>query len=180
MRQILLPSLALTLVPFFAVSAQESICNPCVDPPIVDSPANRIRRNDWIDTYRSTSATVIVTAEDMRNLGVTSVAHMVNQLPSSANRSPYGRPVSLGSADAYPAEFAAVFAAAASHLQLLEYEPVEFNARLIVCNEGRCVLHVYPAELGDAGAVTVRECPDGYCATIVYLLQENRIVEIRD
>jgi outer membrane receptor protein involved in Fe transport len=39
----------------------------------------RIRRND----YTATNATVTVTAEDMRNLGVTSVAEMVSQLPSN-------------------------------------------------------------------------------------------------
>jgi outer membrane receptor protein involved in Fe transport len=39
----------------------------------------RIRRND----FTSTNATITVTAEDMRNLGVTSVAEMVNQLPSN-------------------------------------------------------------------------------------------------
>ena len=39
----------------------------------------RIRRDD----FTSTNATVTVTAEDMRNLGVTSVAEMVSQLPSN-------------------------------------------------------------------------------------------------
>jgi outer membrane receptor protein involved in Fe transport len=39
----------------------------------------RIRRDD----FTSTNATVTVTAEDMRNLGVVSVAEMINQLPSN-------------------------------------------------------------------------------------------------
>jgi outer membrane receptor protein involved in Fe transport len=39
----------------------------------------RIRRDD----FTATNATVVVTAEDMRNLGVTSVAEMVNQLPAN-------------------------------------------------------------------------------------------------
>ena len=39
----------------------------------------RIRRDD----YTATNATIVVTAEDMRNLGVVSVAEMVNQLPSN-------------------------------------------------------------------------------------------------
>ena len=39
----------------------------------------RIRRDD----FTSTNATVTVTAEDMRNLGITSVAEMVSQLPSN-------------------------------------------------------------------------------------------------
>jgi hypothetical protein len=73
-----------------------------------------------------------------------------------------------------------VFAAAASHLQSLEYVPADFNARLMTCPEGRCVLLVYPAGLGDASAAAVRECPDGYCATIVYSVPEERIVEILD
>ena len=172
MRRIFLPSLALTLVPFVAALAQESLCNPCVDPPL-------IRRNEFIEINRS-NRTIIVTAEDMRNLGVTSVAEMVSQLPSNTTGSPYASSVSLGNSDAFPAQFAAAFAAAASHLQLLEYEPGEFNARLVTCPEGRCTLIVYPAELGDASATTVRECPDGYCATIVYSMPEERIVEIRD
>jgi len=174
MRRMFLSSLALMLVPFLAASAQESLCNPCVDPP-----ANRIWRNEWIDINRPVPRTTI-TAEEMRNLGVLSVADMVNQLRSNATVSPYGRPISLGSAEAFPAQFAAVFAAAASHLQLLQYEPGEFNARLVTCPEGRCVLLVYPAELGNASAGTVRECPPGYCATLVYSLPENRIVEVRD
>jgi len=48
----------------------------------------RIRRDD----FTSTNATVVVTAEDMRNLGVTSVAEMVNQLPSNvASQTPETR-----------------------------------------------------------------------------------------
>ena len=39
----------------------------------------RIRRDD----FTATNATVVVTAEDMRNLGVISVADMVNQLPAN-------------------------------------------------------------------------------------------------
>jgi len=39
----------------------------------------RIRRDD----FNAVNATVVVTAEDMRNLGVTSVAEMVNQLPAN-------------------------------------------------------------------------------------------------
>ena len=108
-----------------------------------------------------------------------SVADMVNQL-RGVNSSPYGRPISLGSADAFPAEFAAAFAAVASHLRLLDYEPGDFNARLVMCPEGRCILVVFPAELGDAGATTVWECPDGYCARIIYSIPEDRILEIRD
>jgi hypothetical protein len=160
------------MVPFLEASAQDSLCNPCVDPP-------RIRRDLSIEAS-GPNGTIIVTSEQMRNLGITSVAEMVSQLPGNATASPYGRPVSLGSADAFPAQFAAVFAAAASHLQLLEYAPAEFNARLVTCPEGRCTLVVYPAEQGDGGATTIRECPDGYCATIIYSLSEDRIVEIRD
>jgi hypothetical protein len=58
--------------------SQESLCNPCVDPPV-----NGIRRPDFMQT----NSTVIITAEDMRNLGVTSVAEMVQQLPSAAAES---------------------------------------------------------------------------------------------
>jgi hypothetical protein len=170
MRRNLLARLALTFVPFVAASAQESLCNPCVDPPL-------IRRNDF---NNGPNGTIIIRAEDMRNLGVTSVAEMVSQLPSNETSSPYNSPVPLGSADAYPAPFAAAFAAAASHLQLLGYEAAEFNARLFTCPEGRCTLLVYRRPLGDASVTTVRECPDGYCATIVYSLPENRIVEVRD
>ena len=42
----------------------------------------RIRRDD----FTSTNATVTVTAEDMRNMGVTSVAEMANQLPENFAR----------------------------------------------------------------------------------------------
>lgn len=55
-------------------AAQESLCNPCVDPG-----PDRIRRSDFV----SPSNTIIVTADDMRNLGVVSVADMVRQLPSN-------------------------------------------------------------------------------------------------
>ncbi len=171
MHRILLTSLVLTLVPFVAALAQESLCNPCVDPPLIG--------RDGFNEFNRTNRTITVTPADMRRLGVTSVADMVNQLPGNTT-SPYATPFSLGSADAFPAEFAAAFAAAAGHLQLLEYEPGEFNARLVTCPEGRCVLLVYPAELGNASAGTVRECSPGYCATIVYSLPEGRIVEIRD
>ena len=51
--------------------AQESLCNPCVDPPPLRP----------LDNFSSQTATTIVTAEDMRKLGVISVADMVNQLP---------------------------------------------------------------------------------------------------
>ena len=48
----------------------------------------RIRRDD----FTSTNATIVITAEDMRNLGVTSVAEMVNQLPSNvASQTPETR-----------------------------------------------------------------------------------------
>jgi hypothetical protein len=174
MRRTVLSSLALTVEPFLAASAQESLSNPCVDPPV-----NRIRRDDVID-INGTRSTIKVTAEDMRSLGFTSVAEMINQLPGQSAPTPYDTPVSLGDAAAFPDRFAAAFAAAANHLQSLDYDPAGFNARLVVCPGGTCTLVVFPAELGDASASTVRECPVGYCATMVYSLSEERIVEIRD
>lgn len=174
MRRTVVSSLVLIVVPFLAASAQESLCNPCVDPPV-----NRIRRDQFIDS-NGIGSTITVTAEDMRNLGITSVADMINQLPGVSAPTPYDTPVSLDDAAAFPARFAAAFAAAASHLQLLDYDPAEFNARLVMCPEGTCTLVVFPAELGDASASTVRECPVGYCATMIYSLSEVRIVEIRD
>src|SRR5262245_42027132 len=118
-----LASLALAIVPFLAVSAQESLCNPCVDPPV-----NGIRRDDFTDPTR-TNETVIISAEDMRNLGINSVSDMIMQLPTRVAESPYDRPISLGDASAFPVQFASVFAAAAGHLQSLEYLPGEFNAQ---------------------------------------------------
>ena len=174
MRRIVLSSLALTVVPFLAASAQESLCNPCVDAPV-----NRIRRGDFID-INGTNRTITVTAEDMRNLGITSVADMINQLPSAVARLGFDTPIPLSESGAFPVRFASAFAAAANHLRLLDYDPAEFNARLVMCPEGSCTLLVHPAELGDASAVTVRECPAGYCATMIYSLSEERIVEIRD
>lgn len=72
MRTIVLASL--TVLAWSGGLAQESLCNPCVDPPV-----NRIRRSD----FAPPGSTVTVTAEDMRNLGVTSVAEMIAQLPSN-------------------------------------------------------------------------------------------------
>jgi hypothetical protein len=54
--------------------AQESLCNPCVDPPV-----RKIQPD-----FTSPNQTVTVTAEDMRNLGVITVADMVNQLTAAA------------------------------------------------------------------------------------------------
>jgi len=58
--------------------AQQSLCNPCVDPPSTRRP-----RPDFI----TTDSTVTVTAEDMRNLGVITVADLVAQLPAAAAES---------------------------------------------------------------------------------------------
>jgi len=52
-----------------AALAQESLCNPCVDPPV-------IRRDNFV----SPGATNVIRAEDMRNLGVVSVADLIDQL----------------------------------------------------------------------------------------------------
>jgi hypothetical protein len=50
---------------------QESLCNPCVDAPI-----NRINRGGF---QPLTPGTTVITAEQMRSLGVVSVADMVRQ-----------------------------------------------------------------------------------------------------
>lgn len=50
---------------------RERLCEQCP----FDAPANGIRRDD----FSSPNATVTVTADDMRNLGVVSVADMINQ-----------------------------------------------------------------------------------------------------
>ena len=128
MCRTVLPTLALAIVPFLAASAQESLCNPCVDVPV-----NLIRRDDFTDPTR-TNETVIIRAEDMRNLGIISVSDMIMQLRNgvAAAESPYHRPISLGDANAFPVQFAAVFSAAADHLQSLEHMPGEFNARISV------------------------------------------------
>jgi hypothetical protein len=59
-----------------AAVAQDSLCNPCYDPPvnfherrIIGEPASGIRN------------TTVITAEEMRNLGIRSVADRVNRLP---------------------------------------------------------------------------------------------------
>jgi hypothetical protein len=165
------------MVPFLAASAQQSLCNPCVDPP-----ASQLRRNGWIDFSGPvrTNATVIVTAEDMRNLGVVSVAEMANQLPSNVPASLYDRSITLGDAAGFPEQLVSALGAAAGHLQSLELEPAEFNARLVTCVAGSCTLFIYPAELGDASAMIVGECPVGYCATMLYSLVQDRIVVIRE
>jgi hypothetical protein len=54
---------------------QESLCNPCVDAPI-----NRINRGGFQPV---TPGTTVITAEQMRSLGVVSVADMVRELQAS-------------------------------------------------------------------------------------------------
>jgi len=172
MRRLCLTSVALTTLLAVVASAQESLCNPCVDPPV-----NRINRPG----FNSTDSTVIVTAEDMRNLGVISVAEMVAQLPSNVPESPlaFSAPISLGDPDAFPPRFVSAFTAAAQHVQALEYDANEFNARIDACPESICSVDVYPVELGDANAPDVRGCPLKYCATLRYSLEESRILEVQ-
>ena len=74
-------------VPAFGQEEDEAAADSSSDDSIVVT-GTRIRRDD----FTSTNATVVVTAEDMRNLGVTSVAEMVNQLPSNvASQTPETR-----------------------------------------------------------------------------------------
>ena len=157
--------LALAATLCAAASAQESLCNPCVDAPV-----NRIRRDD----FQRTNATVTVTAEDMRNLGVTSVADMVAQLPSDVPRM---APVSLGDRDGFPVGFVAVLTAAADHVQALEHEPAEFNARYS-CPDSICTVDIYPIVLVDANPQNAAGCDLQYCATMTYSLEEGRVLEI--
>jgi hypothetical protein len=66
------PSVGIVLMTSATVSqAQGSLCNPCVDPPT-------IRRD-----FSIADSTTVVTAEEMRSLGVVSVADMVKQLPNN-------------------------------------------------------------------------------------------------
>ena len=66
--------------PAFGQDEEETdeAANAAADDAIIVT-GTRIRRDD----FTATNATVVVTAEDMRNLGVTSVADMVNQLPAN-------------------------------------------------------------------------------------------------
>ena len=66
--------LLFALVAFCGSSAalSQSICNPCVDPPI------RIERPEFL----SPGETRVITAAEMMELGVISVADMINQLPN--------------------------------------------------------------------------------------------------
>ena len=61
--------------------AQESLCNPCVDPPI-------IRRPVQIEYAGPGERTRVITGAEMRALGVVSVADMVNQLRQAATAEP--------------------------------------------------------------------------------------------
>ena len=73
--------------PAFGQDEEEEAVEGADDDAIIVT-GTRIRRDD----FSSTNATVVVTAEDMRNLGVISVAEMVNQLPSNvASQTPETR-----------------------------------------------------------------------------------------
>ena len=73
MRWIFLPlsAIGITAVPAMA-QEQESLCNPCIDPPI------RTERPE----FRSPSEVDVITPAEMRMIGVIDVADMVNQLPN--------------------------------------------------------------------------------------------------
>ena len=154
---------ALALILSAVASAQESLCNPCVDPA-------RIRRDD----FQQTNSTVTITAEDMRNLGVTSVAEMVAQLPSAGSRVP---PISLGDRNAFPVGFAPALVAAANHVRALEYDPGEFNARYS-CPDSICTVDIFPVALENANPANVAGCELRYCGTMTYSLEEGRVLEI--
>jgi hypothetical protein len=73
MRSVIVATLS--LLAGFPGLAQESLCNPCVDPPSTRPPRPDLRR---------TGSTVTVTAEDMRQLGIIRVADLIAQLPAAA------------------------------------------------------------------------------------------------
>jgi hypothetical protein len=73
LRSALALSLLLAALPSVG-AAQESLCNPCVDP--------RLRPMRPFE-FSSPGARSVVTAEDMRKLGVISVADMIRQLPGN-------------------------------------------------------------------------------------------------
>jgi hypothetical protein len=78
--RILVGSILLSLTS--AVGAQQSLCNPCVDPPLnrpLTAPGGlQLQRN-----YGNPNPTTIVTSEDLRRIGIVSVADMIEQLPNN-------------------------------------------------------------------------------------------------
>lgn len=163
MRRLASCGLALAATISATASAQESLCNPCVDP-------GRIRRDD----FQQTNSTVTITAEDMRNLGVTSVAEMVAQLPSAGSRVP---PISLGDRNAFPVGFAPALVAAANHVRSLEYDPGEFNARYS-CPDSICTVDIFPVGLENATPANTAGCEPRFCATMTYSLEEGRVLGV--
>jgi hypothetical protein len=163
-------SVVSALVTSLAATAQESQCNPCADPPsrddciIYDAPRN--------GDFTCAGATVVVTAEDMRRLGITTAADLSNQL-TFLSATPLGNP------ERFPPQFAPVFEEATTLLQNLGYDPRKFSARLVMCPDGNCTLVIYPAEFGVASVETVRECPAGYCATLTYSLPDRRVLAVQ-
>ncbi len=55
-----------------AQESQESLCNPCVDPPHMMHPR--------LQDFGSPDAVQVITAEDLRNLGLVSVTDMIMQM----------------------------------------------------------------------------------------------------
>jgi outer membrane receptor protein involved in Fe transport len=81
----LLASGGVTVTAFAQEDEEDEEAAPTRNDEAIVVTGTRIRRDD----FTSTNATVVITAEDMRNLGVTSVAEMINQLPSNvANITP--------------------------------------------------------------------------------------------
>ena len=168
-----LPIIALAMLLSVAASAQDSLCSPCVDVP-VDIPLEDYRRINSAVPMRGGEVFERVTAPMPPE--ATSRTWQLRM----ANPGPFTITVKLGEPNSFPTAFASVFQAAVTHVQSRGYDAARFNARLIVCPEGTCRLDIYPAELGVVNPMTVRECLIGYCATMIYSTQEERVLEIRD
>jgi hypothetical protein len=137
---------------------QESLCDPCVDgPEMLQQTRQSIRSPNVADAG--------VTVDEMRRLGVTSVADLIAQ----------SEPTNLGDLSAYPAQYAAPLNASRKHIEELDYDPGEFHAR-VECADSVCYVKVYPQELDSYEVPSVRGCPLKYCATLTYSLEQGRIV----